>query len=309
MSSVESRAAPLSSANMRRSALSAVQSLRLAAIRYRVPRLALFMSPVARALRRVKSAIRRRLKPGRALSAALSWYRSALLPRYCRSCSSRSFRGAVASFALNGAASFRQMFYERWPSEPEVGSFFSDNLGQAIGEPFRGSIMFWHPDYPTLLTMASLWARGIPTINEYSQLVTPQALYFIHMLFKKNVLAHLNWFQPNLTEGTYSKTYWDALRMFGVRYFMGPARVPEADGISTARIELPHKVIEKEPPSGKSTTCAGPTLEISVQPRSRRRARPQKSWRSSQRRNSTSTITLCSRVRSASRSPRRVTCA
>jgi hypothetical protein len=66
-------------------------------------------------------------------------------------------------------------------------NFFSDHL--ARGEPFRGSIMLWNPDYPTLLTMEGLWARAIPAIDEYSQVVTPQALYFIHTLFKKDVLG------------------------------------------------------------------------------------------------------------------------
>ena len=168
--------------------------------------------------------------------------------------------GMAANFALNDAAPFRRTFYEPWPNEPEVSRFFSDNLGQAIGEPFRGSIMFWNPDYPTHLTMAGLWARGIPTIDEYSQLVTPQALYFIHMLFKKNVLAHLNWFLPNLTDGTYSKAYWEALRMFGVRYFMGPTRLRRADDIGTAPIELPHSVIEKEPPVWQIYELARPNV-------------------------------------------------
>jgi hypothetical protein len=133
-------------------------------------------------------------------------------------------------------------------TNPKSTKFFSDHLGQAIGEPFRGSIMLWNPDYPTLLSMAGLWVRAIPTIDEYSQVVTPQALYFIHMLFKKNVLGHLNWFLPNLTDATYSRAYWEALRMLGVRYFMGPMRLPQADDIGTAPIELAHNVLEKEPP-------------------------------------------------------------
>jgi hypothetical protein len=73
-------------------------------------------------------------------------------------------------------------------------------------------------------------------------------------------LAHLNWFLPNLTEGTYSSTYWDALRLCGVSFFMGPARVPAADRISTARIELPHKVIEKEPAVWQIYELRGPNL-------------------------------------------------
>ena len=39
------------------------------------------------------------------------------------------------------------------------------------------------------LTLDSLWADAVPTANEYSQLVTPQAIYFIHQLFKRRGLS------------------------------------------------------------------------------------------------------------------------
>jgi hypothetical protein len=237
--------------NMRRSTFSAIQSLRVAAIRRGAPRLAHIMSPLGHLVGAVETGKAPPAEAGpRASSAYLARSRrlvALLLPFVLVAI----IPGRAASFALNGTAPFRQMFYERWPNEFEVSRFFSDNLGQAVGQPFRGSIMFWYPDYPTQLTMASVWVRGIPTLDEYSQLVTPQALYFIHMVFKKNVLAHLNWFLPFYIDGTYSKAYWDVLRMFGVRYFMGYSRVAEADDIGAAPIELPHSVVEKEAPLWK----------------------------------------------------------
>jgi hypothetical protein len=93
--------------------------------------------------------------------------------------------------------------------------------------------------------MVNLWARGIPTVNEYSQLVTPQALYFTHMLFKQDIRRHLNHFHP--LDAAYSPSYWGALRLFGVRYFMGYTRLGQADDLGLPPITLPHTVVEKEP--------------------------------------------------------------
>ena len=236
------RGALLSPQMIRRSAFSAVQRLRLAAIRRGVPRLAHFTAPLARRLGAVETC---NLSPPAAAGPRASWgaftkslrFTAASLPFVLVAI----IPGMAANFALNDAAPFRQMFYERWPNEPEVNSFFSDHIGQAVGEPFRGSVMFWYWDHPRILTMIALWARGIPTINEYSQLASPQALYFIHRIIKNDTTDSLNSFWPDFDHGTYSKAYWDVLRMFGVRYFMTYFQVPETGDLGTAPIELPHR--------------------------------------------------------------------
>src|SRR5262249_33199863 len=207
------RAPLLSQQMIRRSAFSAVQRLRLAAIRRGVPRLAHFTAPLARRLGAVETS---NLSPAAAGPRA-SWgaftkslrFTAASLPFVLVAI----IPGMAANFALNDAAPFRQMFYGRWPNEPEVNSFFSDHIGQAVGEPFRGSVMFWEKDYPRIMTLIALWARGIPTINEYSQLASPQALYFIHRIIKNDRTGGLNSFWPDFDHGTYSKAYWDVLRM------------------------------------------------------------------------------------------------
>jgi hypothetical protein len=153
----------------------------------------------------------------------------------------------MANFALNRAGPFRDTFYERWPNEPEVSKLLAD-LRQAVGEPFRGSVLFWYPDYAANLTLKSAWAVGVPAVNEYSQLVTPQSLYFIHKLFQKNVRAHLNVFLPSFINGVYANSYWGVLQMFGVRYVLGFKPLMEAEDIGTAPIIFPHMVVEKEPP-------------------------------------------------------------
>src|SRR5262249_48305260 len=224
-----------------------VQRMRIAAIRRGVPRLAFLMLPLSRLLsgpegpltRDVQSAmvrLRGRYVAGslhfRALAIALQFVAAAVIPAY------------VVNFALNRSQAYARMYHERWPNEPALSRFFTDNIGQSAGQPFRGSVMFWYPDYPALLTMADGWARAIPTANEYSQLVTPQALYFIHVLLKPDVRANLNWFQPG---GTYAESYWTALQMFGVRYFVGYSRFALADDFGFAVTTLPHARIAEEP--------------------------------------------------------------
>jgi hypothetical protein len=179
--------------------------------------------------------------------------------------------GAMANIALSRAEPLHERYNERWPNEPVVSKLLEDNLGQAIGETFRGSILFWNPStevsrdalggYAANLTMESAWARGVPTLHEYSQLVTPQALYFIHKMFQKDVRAHMNvFFAPLHIAGSYSKSYWDVLRMLGVRYLMGFERLTIADDIGSPPITLPHTVLEKEPPAWEIYELPSPNV-------------------------------------------------
>jgi hypothetical protein len=75
--------------------------------------------------------------------------------------------------------------------------------------------------------------------------VTPQALYFIYALFKTDVRTNLNWFQPFY--GAYTKTYWQALQMLGVRYFAGYSRFPEADALAYPVRTLSQTPVGDEP--------------------------------------------------------------
>jgi hypothetical protein len=224
-----------------------IKRLRIAAIRCGIPRVAQLMSPVSQLLAgtvpstsnvRSRTMSSRRavmaMSPhGRLMAIALQFIVVGIIPAY------------AANFALHRAQPYALMFRERWPDESQLSQFFTENIRQVLGQPFRGSVMYWVPDYPTMLTMTRGWTRGVPTANEYGQLVTPQALYFIHVLFKTDVRTNLNWFQPFY--GTYSETYWHALQMLGVRYFAGYSRFPEADGLSYRVRTLSHARVGDEP--------------------------------------------------------------
>ncbi len=82
------------------------------------------------------------------------------------------------------------------------------------------------------LTLDSLWADAVPTANEYSQLVTPQAIYFIHQLFKRNLSDDLNWFRPWIDTGGVSfPLLFRTFRALGVRYLGGYQEIPHVPGI------------------------------------------------------------------------------
>src|SRR5262245_16754390 len=86
-------------------------------------------------------------------------------------------------------------WHEGWPDEPELRQFLETNIGYRVDPRFRGSAFFYTFGYDEFLTMDALWVARVPTANEYSQLVTPQAIYFVHELIKRRNLSYdLNWF-------------------------------------------------------------------------------------------------------------------
>jgi hypothetical protein len=97
--------------------------------------------------------------------------------------------------------------------------------------------MFHTGGYDEFLTLNNLWVDAVPTINEYSQLVTPQAMYFIHQLFKRNVSNDLNWFLPWINSGNASfAVLFRTLRALGVRYIGGyePLHIPDIKDFPSA---------------------------------------------------------------------------
>jgi len=129
----------------------------------------------------------------------------------------------VPAVAINKALKYpKNYWYEAWPDEPELRKFLGNNIGLRADPRFRGSIFFYTFQFDEFLTLDSLWVDAVPTANEYSQLITPQATYFIHELFKRDVSHDLNWFRPwiNTGEGSFS-TLFRAFRAMGVRYVGG----------------------------------------------------------------------------------------
>jgi hypothetical protein len=157
---------------------------------------------------------------------------------------------AVADYALNKAQPKAEIFYEPWPNEPELAQFFSKTVSLKGGRPFRGSVNFLTVDHDAGFTLASAWTQSIPAANEYSQLVTAQALYFLHKLLDKDVRGSLNHFQPFWANGSYSAVYWNALQMLGVRFVIERWPLPDELNQGFPVITLPHRPHSPDRPPG-----------------------------------------------------------
>src|SRR5262249_17170659 len=70
----------------------------------------------------------------------------------------------------------------------------------------------------TIYSIMTAWTRNLHTVDEYNQLVTPPALYWLHVLDHADVYTSLNWFVP--MTGTPKETFWNSMQLFGMRYFV-----------------------------------------------------------------------------------------
>lgn len=134
---------------------------------------------------------------------------------------------SVAKYVRTDAKKLADVFYQPWGNQSELAEFLESNIGLGPGQSFRGSVNFLTVDDESGLALTELWTRNIPTPNEYSQLVTPQSLYFVHKLLKRDVRAHLNQFNLFWSHGQYTETYWKALQMLGVRYSLERWPLPD----------------------------------------------------------------------------------
>ena len=147
----------------------------------------------------------------------------------------------VVSYALTEAQAKATMFEQPWPDEPELIRFFDESIGRAVGRPFGGAINFLSRPGPTLPT---LWSHGVPTLNEYSQLVAPQAFYFVHALLKQDLRGRINTFTMYWSEHDQSPTYWKTLEMLGMRYAAGPSPVSDPFNPALVPITKPRRPVE-----------------------------------------------------------------
>ena len=147
----------------------------------------------------------------------------------------------VGSYGLARAQVMAKAIEDPWANEPEFIEFLAANSGVAIGRPFRGAVNLSSVDPVTLNSLAALWARDVPSLNEYSQLVTPEALYFVHALLERDVRYELNHFNMLWSEGVYAPAYWKALAMLGVRYSLTLSPLPGEVDPGLPLITKPHR--------------------------------------------------------------------
>ena len=150
----------------------------------------------------------------------------------------------VADYAVRRAPLMAAVWREPWPEDPELTSFLTDRISVRLCQPFRGVMQVGTGlKGPDELMLYKLWRDGVPTVMEYDQLVTPQSAYFGYALLQSPV--GLNTFLP--IPGRSWKTFWDAIRLFGSKYFVaGHARVPQAEESA-----LPLRIFPYQPSVGE----------------------------------------------------------
>jgi hypothetical protein len=131
-----------------------------------------------------------------------------------------------------------------WPNEPELFDVVSD-ISLSSGGPFRGSL-----DFPALIpeasnTVAAMWKQGVPTANEYSQLVTPESFYFIHVFTFLDLPYALNRFDLQCCREM--PAFWAMLQMLGIRYYVTPGPLPEHVNLGFSSTTAPHRPPRAEP--------------------------------------------------------------
>src|SRR5262249_4198072 len=152
----------------------------------------------------------------------------------------------VIAYAVRDSRPWAEIYHLPWPNEPELMQFLSQNVSSQVGQPLRGSIKFLVANDATQATLANVWAHGMHAIDEYSQLVTPQAIYFLHAVVRSDVLASLNQFM------SYPGDSWDTfarvMPLFGTRYYLTPyGRLPRFEELGYPFITLPRRAPGKDP--------------------------------------------------------------
>jgi hypothetical protein len=156
---------------------------------------------------------------------------------------------ALASFtvvvASRGAARtgtpISETFNHPGPNEPEFSQFVTEKIGLAADRRFRGSIALWAYGQDDAFTMEKLVIRAVPWADEYSQMVSPQAIYFNHQLFKKDIGTDLNYFWPWIGETGSYEVLFRTFQVLGLRYMAGYGPFPEAQAARFPSIAFPRR--------------------------------------------------------------------
>jgi hypothetical protein len=133
---------------------------------------------------------------------------------------------------------------EPFADEPELMSSLRDSVGLRVDGEFRGSIGMLLNPYDS--TIYNLWLQGIPTFNEYSQLVSSQATYFSAALFKYDVSAFdffFPWFGRTVSYDVLFKA-WQAL---GMRYAIAYSPFDAADQRHFPSVTFPRRPVGAAP--------------------------------------------------------------
>jgi hypothetical protein len=125
-----------------------------------------------------------------------------------------------------------------WVNEPELVDYLVHSTGLSVGQTFRGSSVELTGD---IVSLANLWKRGVPTLDEYSQLVTPQAFYLQTGLLASNPGINGFGYGLRIIPGANIELIFKTLQAMGVRYILNPSPLVEADKRQVPNVRLPRR--------------------------------------------------------------------
>jgi hypothetical protein len=99
-------------------------------------------------------------------------------------------------YLIDVAPHVRRLYVEPWPEQPELLQAVAPSIDLPSNGRFRGSVAVSQDySYSAMLRTIDLWRHGLPTLNEYSQLVTPPMFHLTTRLLTRNpALSVMNGF-------------------------------------------------------------------------------------------------------------------
>jgi hypothetical protein len=104
--------------------------------------------------------------------------------------------GFIAVYFWQLAPQLRNLLVEPWPQQHALKNQLKNRIGLHSDRNYRGTAaLAGGMTYFTILSQVDLWRDGIPTFNEYGQLVTPQMQFFVTRMLTRDRPGSMNGYQ------------------------------------------------------------------------------------------------------------------
>jgi len=118
------------------------------------------------------------------------------------------------------------------------------STGLSVGQTYRGSSLLLIAD---TVSLANLWKRGVPTLDEYSQLVTPQAFYLQLALLRSSPGLNGFGFGLRIVPEVNIELIFKTLQALGVRHILNASPPAEADKRQVPSVRVPRRPHDASP--------------------------------------------------------------
>ncbi len=131
---------------------------------------------------------------------------------------------------------------ESWGPQ-DMTNFLAPRLSLLHDSEFRGSAVMTLQEYIGESTEVSLWRAFVPTLNEYSELVTEQMFVMLHDLLVKgnnwNSANHYLLFSPGKPTPGWTSSYVKVTQALGARFILSPMPLDFPATASLKEVQFP----------------------------------------------------------------------